>query len=274
MKWRLLNTGFNDPAYNMALDEAQILLIAQGKLPPTIRFYGWLPASLSIGYFQKMSAEIDVPACKAKGIGIVRRLTGGRSVLHDDEVTYSFLVPDSHPLFPASVIESYKIISQGILQGLQLLNIPAEMVSLSRKGRINLNPHDSAACFDAPSFYEIAVDGKKLVGSAQNRQHGVILQHGSILISLDHEKLFSILKFSSERIRKRKQKIFIKKATSIKEIKGSRYPYAQIVDAMTTGFQNALQLDLVPGELTDEELELTNKLIKEKYTQKEWNFRR
>ncbi len=274
MKWRLLDTGFNSPAYNMALDEAQIQLISQGKLPPTIRFYGWLPASISIGYFQKMKDEIDVQACQSRGIGIVRRLTGGRAVLHDDELTYSLLVQDTHPLFPPTVIESYKVISRGILNGLQLLNIPAEMVSLEGKDRSAMNPHNSSACFDAPSWYEIAVDGKKLVGSAQNRQQGMILQHGSILNTMDVEKLFAVLRFSSERIKERMKNIFVTKATSIEQVLGYRYPYSKLVEAFTRGFREALEIELEPGELTVEELQLTERLIREKYANDEWNFRR
>ncbi|AZR72901.1 octanoyltransferase [Anoxybacter fermentans] len=274
MKWRLLNTGFNDPAFNMALDEADVILLSEGKIPPTIRFYGWLPASISIGYFQKMRDEIDVDACKALGIGIVRRLTGGRAVLHDDELTYSFIVPDTHPLFPPTVIESYKVISRGILRGLEKLNVFATMVSLEGKGRNALNPHNSSACFDAPSWYEIAVNGKKLVGSAQNRQRGVILQHGSILNTINVDKLFSVLKFNNEQIRQRMKKIFLDKATSIEQVLGYRIPYTKMVEAFTEGFQESLQIDLEPGELTDEEKELTEKLIREKYGNDEWNFRR
>ncbi|MCK4259255.1 MAG: lipoate--protein ligase family protein [Halanaerobiales bacterium] len=274
MKWRLLNTGFQSPAYNMALDEANIILLSQGKVPPTIRFYGWLPASISIGYFQKMSDEIDVESCKRQGIGIIRRLTGGRAVLHDDELTYSLTALESDPMFPSTVIESYKVISKGILEGLHRLGIPAEMVSLEKKGRKALNPFDSSACFDAPSWYEIAVDGKKMVGSAQNRQQGVILQHGSILNTMDVDKLFSVLRFSSDRIKKRMKNIFCDKATSIDEVLGNRYPYVTLVNALREGFQEALKIDLELGELTREEKELTEKLIREKYSDDEWNFRR
>lgn len=274
MKWRLLNTGFNSPAYNMALDEAQISLLAQGELPPTIRFYGWLPATISIGYFQKMEKEIDLRACQNLGIGVVRRLTGGRAVLHDDELTYSLVAADTDPLFPPTVIESYKVISQGILAGLKELKISAEMVSLEGKDKTAMNPHNSSACFDAPSWHEIAVRGKKLVGSAQNRQQGVILQHGSILNSLDVEKLFSVLRFKSPELKARMKNIFLTKATSIEEVLGYRYPYSKLVAAMTIGFRDALQIDLEVGELTAAELRLTERLIREKYDNDEWNLRR
>lgn len=274
MKWRWLDTGFNSPAYNMALDEAMILLMSEGKIPPTIRFYGWLPAAISIGYFQKMQDEIDVEACRALGIGIVRRLTGGRAVLHDDELTYSLIVPDSDPMFPPSVIESYKVISRGILRGLEILHVPAEMVSLEGKDRTALNPNNSSACFDAPSWYEIASDGKKLVGSAQNRQLGMILQHGSILNTVDAEKLFAVLKFSSDRMRQRMKGLFLTKAASIADVTGHRYPYGLMVEAFRRGFTEALGIELNHGELTAEECELTEKLMAEKYANDEWNFRR
>lgn len=274
MKWRLLNTGFHRPAYNMALDEAQIILLSQGEIPPTIRFYGWLPATISIGYFQKIQQEIDLAACEARGIGVVRRLTGGRAVLHDDELTYSLVAADTDPLFPKTVIESYKVISQGILAGLEQLNISAEMVSLEDKGKTPLNPHHSSACFDAPSWHEIVVKGKKLVGSAQNRQSGVILQHGSILNTLDVEKLFAVLKFRNPQLKERMKKIFLTKATSIEEVLGYRYPYPKLSEAFEIGFREALKIDLEAGELTEAESSLTERLIREKYDNDQWNFRR
>lgn len=130
-KWRFIVTEGMSPAMNMAVDEAILQLHSEGKVPPTVRFYTWNPATLSIGYFQKAAKEINLELVQEKGIGFVRRATGGRAVLHDQELTYSVVVSESHPEMPSSVTEAYKVISLGLLHGFQNLGLDAEMVSLA-----------------------------------------------------------------------------------------------------------------------------------------------
>lgn len=273
MKWRLLNTGCSQPALNMALDEACMILLSQGKVPPTVRFYGWNPPGISIGYLQSAN-DIDEYACKAAGVQIVRRITGGRAVFHDDELTYSLLVPESYSLFPNSVLGAYKVICCGIMCGLRYLGIPADMDTSAGTGKRALNPHSSAACFDASSRHEIVVNGRKLVGSAQCRKHRVLLQHGSIINSFDVEKFFSLLRFPISKRRERLKAIFLQKATSIEEILGYRYPFATLVEAFAKGFRQGLNIDLELSEPTQEELSIAEVLVKEKYANESWNFRR
>jgi lipoate-protein ligase A len=273
MKWRLLNTGYNDPAFNMALDEAGIILLSQGKISPTIRFYGWKPPGLSIGYLQSVSG-INEDACKTFGVEIVRRITGGRAVLHDDELTYSLLVPEAYSQFSQSVLDTYKYISNGILYSLKHLGITACMNDLARTGRNALNPHNSDMCFDTSSRYEVVVNGKKLVGSAQCRKYGVLLQHGSVINSFDTEKFFSLFRFTRLEQRERMKEIFLQKATSIQDILGYRHSFDTLAGAFTKGFQEGLKIDLEPDEPTKEELHMAQMLIEEKYADKAWNFRR
>ncbi len=202
MKWRVIDTGIADAATNMAIDEAIMMAHASGDVPPTLRFYGWQPAAVSIGYFQQAEKDIDLSACAAAGISVVRRLTGGRAVLHDMELTYSIVVRDTDPSVPAAVIASYGHFSKGLLAGLRLLGINAEMnISRQAYGQNIRNQGASAACFDAASSYEIKYDARKLVGSAQVRKYGVILQHGSILLSFSAQKAVSVLKHSSPEAR-------------------------------------------------------------------------
>ncbi len=118
--WRFIDSGYCPPAFNMALDEALLDWHSEGKIPPTIRFYGWNPPTLSIGYFQKVEKEIDLEAVKRHGLGFVRRPTGGRGVLHDKELTYSVIVSESHPAMPKTVTEAYRVISQGSFRGISL----------------------------------------------------------------------------------------------------------------------------------------------------------
>src|SRR5690348_12155486 len=108
--WLFIDSGNCSPSFNMALDEALLEWNSQGNIPPVIRFYGWNPATLSIGYFQRMEKEINIEAVKEQGIGFVRRPTGGRAVLHEHELTYSVIVPESHKDMPKSVTEAYRVI--------------------------------------------------------------------------------------------------------------------------------------------------------------------
>ncbi|SJZ30377.1 lipoate--protein ligase family protein [Selenihalanaerobacter shriftii] len=272
MKWRLLNTGYSTGDMNMALDEAILKSVKAGDVPPTIRFYGWDPAAVSLGYFQSLEKEIDIEGCKERGVDIVRRLTGGRAVLHDDELTYSLVISEELNFLPDSIIESYKIISQGLLAGLQELGIEAKMVSLADKKK--KSGSQSAACFDAPSWYEISVDGKKLVGSAQTRRDGVILQHGSILNTQDVDKLMDTLKFKSDRRKERFKKIFAKKATTIQEAIGQSFTLKELSIAFKKGMEEGMDIILEEGQLTEKELSLAKKLAAEKYSSQDWNFKR
>ncbi len=124
-------------------------------------------------------------------LDFVRRPTGGRGVLHEHELTYSVIVSESYPNMPETVTEAYRVISGGLLEGFRNLGLDATFsVPESRRNKaMDLKKPKSAVCFDAPSWYELVVEGKKVAGSAQTRQKGVILQHGAILLSLDEDKL-------------------------------------------------------------------------------------
>ncbi|MED1745965.1 biotin/lipoate A/B protein ligase family protein [Brevibacillus borstelensis] len=274
-KWRFIVTEGMSPAMNMAVDEAILLLHSEGKVPPTVRFYTWNPATLSIGYFQKAAKEINLELVQEKGIGFVRRATGGRAVLHDQELTYSVVVSESHPEMPSSVTEAYKVISLGLLHGFQNLGLDAEMVSLaSEEEKEKYSSPGSSACFDSPSWYELVVEGKKVAGSAQTRQKGVILQHGSILLDMDVELLFSLLHFSSDRLKERMMESFRKKAVTINEVSNRPVSLQEAMEAFRDGFATGLKVELVKGELTPEERALAEELAASRYSTDEWNLRR
>nr|WP_187354048.1 biotin/lipoate A/B protein ligase family protein [Brevibacillus laterosporus] len=274
-KWRYLVTPPMSPEMNMAIDEAILSLHSQGKVPPTVRFYTWNPATLSIGYFQKMEKEINIEEVKRRGLGLVRRPTGGRAVLHDAELTYSVIVSEDHPQMPKSVTEAYKVISMGLLHGFQKLGLQAEMVSLaSEEEKAKYNSPGSSACFDSPSWYELVVEGKKVAGSAQTRQKGVILQHGSILLDMDVDLLFSLLTFPSERVKERMMNSFKQKAVTINEVSSKPISLEEAIEAFYHGFAEGLGIELVAMDLTDEEQQLANELAENRYSRDEWNFRR
>ncbi|MGD6795875.1 lipoate--protein ligase family protein [Metabacillus indicus] len=273
--WRFIDSGNCSPAYNMALDEVLLEWNSEGKFPPVIRFYGWNPATLSVGYFQKAEKEIDLEAVKRNGLGFVRRPTGGRGVLHDKELTYSVIVSEDHPEMPKTVTEAYRVISEGILQGFRELGLDAYFaVPRTEEEKQGLKNPRSAVCFDAPSWYELVVEGRKVAGSAQTRQKGVILQHGSILLDLDEDLLFSLFKYPSERVKERMQKNFKNKAVAVNALRETKVTVEEAKEAFRRGFEKGLNIKLEPYKLTDEEHAAVMKLAAEKYESDEWNYKR
>ncbi len=256
MQYRFIDTSFNTGSMNMAIDEA---LLTSKK--PVLRFYRWKPACLSLGYFQNTNT-INKKQCKKLNIDIVRRLTGGNAVLHDKELTYSVIIDEKQ--MPKSVIESYKIISKGLLHGLKNLGLKAIMNEDVEKG------NKSAVCFNDPSWYEITVNNKKIIGSAQKRINGKILQHGAVLIDADVKEYCSLFNnYSEELVKKVKQRM-----TSINNELKSRVNYQKVRQAMKKGFEKALNIQLEDSKLTKEELELAKKLESNKYSTKKWNLLR
>jgi lipoate-protein ligase A len=170
----------------MAIDEGLLAEATAGSVPPVLRLYTWSPPAVSLGRFQDEASSVNAAVCRERGIDIVRRITGGRAVLHDQELTYSVISPAGGDLFPNDVLGTYKIIAAALLAGLRDLGIAAEMVSRSGRhaDRVHLHPKDPA-CFSSPSWYEILVRERKIIGSAQRRVPGAFLQHGSILIGYD-----------------------------------------------------------------------------------------
>lgn len=273
--WRFIDSGKRSPAYNMALDEALLNWHSKGLIPPTIRFYGWNPATLSIGYFQQVEKEINMEAVLEKGIGFVRRPTGGRGVLHEHELTYSVIVSEDHPDMPSSVTEAYRLISNGLLQGFKELGLNAYFsIPETEKERDVLKNPRSSVCFDASSWYELVVEGRKVAGSAQTRQKGVILQHGAILFDLDTDKLFDLFHYRTPRLRERMQQQFAKKAVAINELRSQPVTMAEASKAFKKGFEDGLHIKLQEDRLTEEEEKEVMKIAQTRYESKEWNFRR
>lgn len=269
-QWRFIPYQTYSSAMNMAIDEAMMTAHREGRVPPTIRFYGWFPATLSIGYFQRAEKEVDMVTLKKHGIGFVRRMTGGRAVLHDRELTYSVVVAEENPLIPPTVSESYRIVSQGLLAGFQRLGLEAYLSSPEETSK----EHSSSICFDSPSDYELVVAGKKVAGSAQTRQRGVMLQHGSILLDLDPDLLFDLLRFPSERVKERLKQGFADKAVTINQLCQREVAMAEVITAFAEGFAQGMGIQLLPGELTTYELELAEELVGTRYGRDEWNFKR
>lgn len=271
--WRLLDSGPADGFTNMAVDEALMLAVQEGHAPPTLRLYAWQPACLSIGAFQNVATDVDIPACAAGGVDWVRRPTGGRAILHDREITYSVAVPQDEERVKGDVMESYRRISEGLLAGLRLLGVPAVLAPSA----ITATPAGvakPAACFAAPSQHEIMVGGRKVVGSAQRRQAGVILQHGSILLDLQVPRLMSLLRFTNDEQRAALSERVRSESVTLSELLDRDLAYDEAATALAAGFASALALDFSPGQLSNWELGEAARLRRDKYLANEWRYRK
>src|SRR6059036_3931292 len=192
--WRLLLDPPAEGVWNMAVDEVLLDGVAAGSAPPTLRFYTWMPACLSLGYFQPFSVVND-EGCRKLGIEIVRRPTGGRAILHDRELTYGVALPASLLGHDAGMLPSYRRLSLALQAGLQRLGID---VSLAPESEAPTRAVHGPACFDRPSAHEILLRGRKVVGSAQVRRAGALLQHGSIVIEPRMATLIACLKLDDD----------------------------------------------------------------------------
>lgn len=272
--WNFINTGSHDPYYNMAMDEALLNFVSRGEIDPVVRFYTWNPATLSVGYFQRLKKEIDIDKVKEKGFGLVRRQTGGRGVLHDKELTYSVIVPESHPNMPSTITEAYRVISEGLLEGFKLLGFDAYFaIPRSKEEREKLKQPRSAVCFDAPSWYELVVEGRKIAGSAQTRQKGVILQHGSLLQDVDVDELFDMFIFKNDRLKEKMKKAFVDKAVAINDISDRHISIEEMEKAFEEGFKKGLNIEFKPLSLTENQLAKV-KVLEEKYRSEEWLYKK
>lgn len=265
MNWRVLNFQVGGPAWNMAVDEAIFISYLEGKSPPTLRFYGWSPPTVSIGYFQNIEREINIERLNLKGYGLVRRNTGGRAVLHDRELTYSIVAGTKEGL-PDNLMESYLYISKAFAYAFQDLGVKAEINQGADKYAT------SGACFESPSWYEITVNGRKLAGSAQLRQKTAFLQHGSILLSFSAADLGAVLNIPTESLG-----TFVEmlqgKIVSLADLGVGLGP-SELALKITESFNTLYGIIFEPGKLSAFETELARLLAINKYATEEWNYQR
>lgn len=267
-RWRLLRHGPATGAENMAIDEAISQAVAEGLVPPTLRFYAWAPPCVSLGRNQR-GAEVDASRCAASGYDIVRRPTGGRAILHTDELTYSIIAAPDHPLMAGLVLDSYLRISRGLVAGLRRLGIDAQEAPGSNRA----GPDVSAACFEVPSAYEIVANGRKVLGSAQARRAKSVLQHGSLPLGGDLTRVVDCLAFDDEAERAALRAALNGHAATAEELAGRPISYDEALAALTAGLADALQIELAPGTLTDIERSWATELVRDKYANLTWTMR-
>jgi lipoate-protein ligase A len=245
--WRLLPRGQFDAYTNMALDEAIQERVADGA-DPVIRFYRWEPAAVSIGYFQRLEAEVDLERCEASGIDYVRRRTGGGAVYHDPtgELTYSVIAPES--VYPSDVEASYRAIIDRVIDGFSRLGIEAEFAPIN----------------------DVEVDGRKLSGNAQTRRDGVLLQHGTLLYDLDPERMFTALSVDAEKLSDKHLERARDRVATVSSM--SDASMADLRAAMIEAFTEGREFS--EDEYREAELERAVELVESRYATEAWNAKR
>jgi lipoate-protein ligase A len=269
-QWRLI---YDRPtvrgAWNMGVDEAILASVGAGEAPPTLRLYGWTPPCLSLGYGQR-ARDADTARIAVNGWEIVRRPTGGRAILHTDELTYSLSLPPDHPLALEDVVESYRAISWGLIAALERLGA---VVQAEKADKASMQI--GAVCFETPSHYEITVNGRKLVGSAQVRRTYGVLQHGTLPLMGDIARICDALAYPDEAQREAAKDAVRARAVTLETALGGRtITWDEAAEAVAAGFQDVFEIDLIEGNLSDTERENAAKFVAERYANNDWTFRR
>jgi lipoate-protein ligase A len=258
-------------AWNMAVDEAILENAGRGESLPTLRLYAWDPACLSLGHAQPF-ADVDMARLKERGWDVVRRATGGRAILHTDELTYSVTGRAEEALLVGGVLESYNRIAQALLLALKNLGLPVEMKQIV--GQVsNLTDTVNPICFEVPSTYEITVAGKKLIGSAQARKKEGVLQHGSLPLTGDLTRICQALVFEHESARREAALRLSARATTVEVALGRAVTWDMAAAAFTHAFETQLGLCFERGELSESESSRAEELVREKYAHPSWTER-
>jgi lipoate-protein ligase A len=253
----------------MAVDEAILEAITRRDVLPTLRLYAWDPPCLSLGFSQPVK-DVDQAALAQNGWQLVRRPTGGRAILHTDELTYSIIAANDEPRVKGSVLESYRRLSQALLNALQRLGLPAQA---EKEYEFPLDTRTGEpVCFEVPSNYEITVAGKKLVGSAQARRNQGVLQHGSLPMYGDLTRITRALVYPDETSRERAASRLLAHAANA-EMLGQQLTWNACADAFISAFQETLDIKFQEEPLTPGELHRAGELVEQKYAHPSWTNR-
>ena len=256
-QWRLIWVeDANNCYYNMGLDKAVLEALTAGKVNNTVRLYRWKPSAVSIGYFQSMNNVVNIENCKKMNVDYIRRTTGGGAVYHDfeGELTYSVNCLDSDPTLPQDISKIYEKICSGIVEGLKMLDIEAEFKPIND---INLKSN-----------------GKKISGSALTRKNGVVLQHGTILRKVDVEKMFSLLIVPDEKFRAKLIASAKERVSSLELELGHAPSFKEIREALISGLESILNVELLFDTITEEEHTNAIKIADELFKDEKWLFKR
>lgn len=272
--WRLIvEDEPRSGAANMAVDEALAEAAAAGESLPTLRFYRWQPPAVSLGRHQPV-ADVDETQITSIGYELVRRTTGGRAILHTDELTYSVAAPRDDPRMAGGVMDAYLLISNGLLAGLAAIGLAAEKAG----GDVRAGRDVSAACFEVPSAYEITAGGRKLMGSAQSRRRGYVLQHGSLPLVGDITRLVDTLVLSPDAAQQLREQLDARACTLAQALGVAEdsplLDFHRVAAAMADGLADALAVTWKPGRLSAAENRRAAELLRTRYADSAWTHHR
>ncbi|MCK4741746.1 MAG: lipoate--protein ligase family protein [Anaerolineales bacterium] len=267
--WRLIQSPPSSGGWNMALDEAILEAVGRGESLPTLRLYAWDPPCISLGVAQSVH-DVDLKRLRTKRWNLVRRSTGGRAILHTDELTYAVIAPINNPHVIGGVLDSYRHLSAGLVAGLHHMGMSVEIepeIKLPEEERGN------PVCFQAPSAYEITVKQRKLLGSAQVRRRFGILQHGTLPLKGDITRICEVLQFDSEEDRISAIDALRNRAATVEDLLGEPLSWERAAEAMSEGFRQALDLQLESGDPSPAEVTRAEDLLRERFANSQWTER-
>ncbi|HOO55512.1 MAG TPA: biotin/lipoate A/B protein ligase family protein [bacterium] len=245
----LIETQTGAPSWNMALDEALLEEAVAGRQGPVLRFYRWEPSAVTLGYSQDAEREVDVAAAAAAGVGVVRRITGGGAVFHENEITYSIILPVT--AVPGTIEDSYRRICGAMVRGLNFF----------RRG------------FVFSPVNDIIFDGKKVSGSAQARRGGWLLQHGTVLLDTDFDRMFGILRVPEGKFRKHGLESARSRVTCMKRVLGRELGFEEARRALCDGFDEDFGISGTERGVPENAKKVADKLVF-RYDSDDWNFKR
>lgn len=254
--WRLINSGALPSVLNMGIDQALLQLYARGESPPTLRFYQWNPPGISLGCLQRRPS-FDAGAYRRLGFDVVRRPTGGRAVLHQNDLTYSIITGTQEGI-PVTLPAVYGLLCRGLLVGFRLLGIEAEL------GQEQAQADQPDICFLRSTIGDIVYRGKKFVGSAQTWSGSSLLQHGSIVLE-PQTATWAELLGGDEGAQQTHCEDLNKRMTSLSEILGHVPPIHTVKAAIVKGMAQVLGVVFAEGQLTPSEWTLAHEMANQQY---------
>lgn len=258
----------------MATDEALVQSVAQGA-PPVFRVYAWSPPAISFGYAQRIGREVDLQKCQNQNIQIVRRATGGRAVLHWNELTYSVICHKDDPTVGGSIQDAYKKISLALMAGVKRLGAQVTFESRRQEQPSPRGKELTAPCFTSTAQHEVTLNGRKLIGSAQQRIGQTILQHGSLLLGPEHKRIVNLFPEGKDKLRDRFTHELNTHTVSLSEALDHPIDFATTAQALQIGWEETFpNISLITTELSQEESSQRETLITQKYATDDWNFKR
>ena len=250
--WRILDLEYPDPYMNLAVEEAIPRKVGEGKVPNTVRFWRNLNAVV-IGYFQSAKLEVNFEACRSLGTTISRRFTGGGAVYQDQgNLNYAISIRKGHRLIPEDLLETFKILSSGAVEGLRMLGLNAKFKPLS----------------------DIQINGRKISGAAGSIRWGTVFHHGSILINSDLSILSKVLSAPDRGLKDKHVRSVRKTVTTIRDEVGRDISVDEVKEKLRMGIEKAFKIKLVDGTITREEKLLGEELFQSKYSTEIWNLGR